>query len=298
MELRKITKEELDKIIDDHQHYLNQDIDGWDGDDMKAHICGVEIEGFDLRGVNLEQAIFEYVRFVDTDLSNANLEHAEIYNSNFESVQFKYTNLNNSIITRTSFEDNKFYHTDLSFSTMHFNDFLFETFDNCNLSCIDIEFSNLFSVEFIGSNLTDIRFTLCDLQYIIDKTESISRNSIPMICPEVGSFIGYKKASGKIIKLSIPSSAKRLSCGNRMCRCDKAKVLAIEEIDGTKAKKTKVRSDFDHEFIYEIGKTVKANNFDNNNFDSTSGGINFFITRQEAVEHTNIKRSRPYLYSY
>ena len=44
-----------------------------------------------------------------------------------------------------------------------------------------------------------------------------------------GSFIGWKKAKNYIIKLEVLADAKRSSATGRKCRCDKAKVVAIEE---------------------------------------------------------------------
>ena len=39
-----------------------------------------------------------------------------------------------------------------------------------------------------------------------------------LCCPEEGSFVGYKKAGGKIVKLQIPKTAKRSSATSRKCR--------------------------------------------------------------------------------
>ena len=103
-----------------------------------------------------------------------------------------------------------------------------------------------------------------------------------MVCPEQGKFVGFKKASNKIIKLEVPSSAKRSSGTSRKCRVSKAKVLSIESIDG-KIKYDYALSDYDKTFIYEVGKTVKVNNFDNDRWNECSNGIHLFITREEAV---------------
>ena len=54
-------------------------------------------------------------------------------------------------------------------------------------------------------------------------------------CPTDGSFIGWKKASGYIVKLQIPEDARRSSAGGEKCRCDKAYVVEIQNADGTKA---------------------------------------------------------------
>ena len=91
---------------------------------------------------------------------------------------------------------------------------------------------------------------------------------IPMVCPEEGDFIGWKKAEGNknkvIVKLRIPSDAKRSSATTRKCRCSKAEVIAIYNIDGTVAGETTCHSDYDKNFIYEVGKTVEVTDFSEN----------------------------------
>ena len=108
---------------------------------------------------------------------------------------------------------------------------------------------------------------------------------IPYACPDFGMFIGFKKASGYIVVLEIPEDAKRLSATGRKCRCDKAKVLEIQNIDGTKADITKVTSGYDPDFVYEVGKTVSVDNFCEDRWEECSSGIHFFINRQEAVNY-------------
>ena len=109
---------------------------------------------------------------------------------------------------------------------------------------------------------------------------------IPYACPDFGMFIGFKKArGGYIVVLEIPEDAKRLSATSRKCRCDKAKVLEIQTMDGSKAGVTEVRSSYDYDFIYRIGETVSVDNFNEDRWNECSEGIHFFINRQEAVDY-------------
>ena len=108
---------------------------------------------------------------------------------------------------------------------------------------------------------------------------------IPYSCPDFGMFIAYKKASGYIIELEIPEDAKRLSANTRKCRCDKAKVLRILNVDRTVAEVTEVRSDRDSDFIYKVGEIVSVDDFDNDRWNECSTGIHFFINFQEAVDY-------------
>ena len=108
---------------------------------------------------------------------------------------------------------------------------------------------------------------------------------IPYSCPDFGSFIGYKKASGYIVELEILADARRCSATSRKCRCDKAKVLSIQNIDGTIAGIKQVSSDYNKDFIYTVGEIVEEPNFDEDRWNECSKGIHFFINRQEAVEY-------------
>lgn len=47
----KMTQEELNKIIENHQHWLKEDCTGWEG--MRANLEGADLRGLNLQGVNL-----------------------------------------------------------------------------------------------------------------------------------------------------------------------------------------------------------------------------------------------------
>jgi hypothetical protein len=113
-----------------------------------------------------------------------------------------------------------------------------------------------------------------------------------MACPDSGAFIGWKKARSSkgeypdwcIIKLEIPSDAKRSSAAGRKCRCDKAVVLVIESLGGTVIY-DHAYSDRDPDFEYKVGETVSVDNFDEDRFNECAPGIHFFINRQEAIDY-------------
>ena len=105
-----------------------------------------------------------------------------------------------------------------------------------------------------------------------------------LACPEKGSFIGYKKANGCIIELLILEDAKRSSATTMKCRCNKAKVLDIRDI-GTGDKINVVKSNYDHNFIYEVGEVVSVNDFDDDRWNECSTGIHFFMNRENALKY-------------
>jgi len=103
-------------------------------------------------------------------------------------------------------------------------------------------------------------------------------------CPD-GAFIGYKKASSHIVKLLVPEDAKRSSATTLKCRCSKAKVLEIQNLDGSKSDLKAVPSDRDENFIYVVGKEKEVEGFDEDRWNECSTGIHFFISREMAVKY-------------
>ena len=143
-----------------------------------------------------------------------------------------------------------------------------------DLSGADLSGANLSGADLSGANLSG-----ADLY----GAENVP--FIPMACPDTGSFIGFKKASGYIVMLGIPEDARRLSATGRKCRCDKANVLCIEEMDGTASDLTEVTSDRDSSFVYKVGEMVSVPDFCEDRWQECSAGIHFFINRQEAVDY-------------
>lgn len=168
-----------------------------------------------------------------------------------------------------------------------------------NLICTNLSGADLRGADLRGANLRGADLHCADLRGADLNGADLSCTDlrkaclsgaknvpyIPYACPDFGTFTGFKKASGYVVVLKIPEDAKRLSATGRKCRCDKAKVLEIQNIDGTKTDITKVKSDYDSSFVYEVGKTVSVDNFCEDRWDECSSGIHFFINRQEAVDY-------------
>jgi len=116
----------------------------------------------------------------------------------------------------------------------------------------------------------------------------------PLICPEKGSFVGYKIGLSPrylpcLITLKIPADAKRSNAyGRRKCRCDKAKVLDISEYGNGIRKITSAVSCYDHSFIYHVGAEVSVPNFDENRWHECTSGIHFFMTMEEAIDYWRV----------
>ena len=157
-----------------------------------------------------------------------------------------------------------------------------------DLSKADLTGADLTGADLTGADLYKANLYKADLSKADLTGADLSEAKIdwPLVCPEKGSFIGYKKCrGGLIVELEIPEDALRSSATTRKCRCSKAKVLSITNLDGSAADVSIASSTCDVAFVYKVGETVEVLNFNTDRWDECSAGIHFFITRQEAVDY-------------
>ena len=152
-----------------------------------------------------------------------------------------------------------------------------------DLRSADLRGANLRGANLCGANLRSAN--LRGAKNVDEVKWNMYTIFYPLQCPETGSFIGYKRASGYIIELEICADAKRSSATSRKCRCSKAKVLGITHLDGSDSGLTEVRSNYSKEFVYRVGEVAEVPNFDDNRWNECAPGIHFFITREEAVKY-------------
>ena len=172
--------------------------------------------------------------------------------------------------------------------------------DFTNTSCKGADFNgaNLKFAYFDRAILISANFKDANLQYAsmhqaitinCNISEAVNLPTMPLVCPEEGAFIGWKACKvGRgfgIAKLLIPEDAKRLSCTDRKCRCDKALVLEIQSLHDKQKLFTEARSMHDRSFKYKAGEMAISDGFDDNRWNECSEGIHFFITRQEALDY-------------
>lgn len=148
-----------------------------------------------------------------------------------------------------------------------------------NLSGADLCEANLCGANLCGADLYGAN--LCGASLY----RAINIPFVPMTCPDTGTFVAWKKANGYIVKLEIPEDARRSSATGRKCRCDKAKVIEIQELDGSSSELTEVASGYDRNFVYRVGKIAEEPKYDENRWKECAPGIHFFINRQEAVNY-------------
>ena len=287
-----MTQEQLNKIIEKHQHYLNEDIDGWES--MRADLSYKNLSGLDLRNANLYRV----------NLSNANLYSADLRKANLINADLINADLRNADLRKADFRNANLINADLAYADLREADLrnanLYRAFCcyanmygafccYANLNGVDLRNADLREANLFRANLKDANLFGVNLKNANIINAEISENTkidYPIACPETGSFIGYKKAGcEKIVKLQICEDAKRSSATTKKCRCSKALVLAIENIDGSDSGLQEIESEFDPCFIYRIGEIAEVSDFDDNRWNECAPGIHFFTDRQDAVEY-------------
>ena len=150
------------------------------------------------------------------------------------------------------------------------------------LECANLRGADLRGADLRGANLrgADLRGANLRGAYYSEHTSFLSYQ-----CPTEGSFIGWKKCGRYIVKLKICEDAERSSSTSLKCRCSKAEVLEIQNMDGSTADITEICSNYNKDFIYKVGETVEVKDFDKCRWNECSNGIHFFIDRNVAVAY-------------
>ena len=175
--------------------------------------------------------------------------------------------------------------TDLRGANLHGADLRGADLRGADLTGADLRVANLYGADLRGADLRGADLRGADLRGA-DLTGARNVPYLPMACPDEGEYTAYKKVRGNyIVVLHVPSYAKRSSALGRKCRCDKADVIRIDNLDGSMANVSTVYSSYDSNFKYTVGETVTVENFDDNRWNECAPGIHHFMNRQEAVNY-------------
>ena len=257
-------KQELKAILGKHLKWLR----GEDGGE-RANLFGANLSRADLSGANLSRADLSGANLFEANLSGANLFEANLFEANLSRADLSGANLFEANLSRANLSG-----ANLSGANL-FEANLFEA----NLFRANLSGADLFEANLSRANLSGANY--------IEKAKNLF---YPIACPEIGAFVGWKKARVKtsghecIVKLEITEDAVRSSGTGRKCRCSKATVLEIQDLEGIVLEQVAV-SDRDENFHYIPGTVVSVSDFDENRWNECSTGIHFYITREEAVRH-------------
>jgi hypothetical protein len=215
----------------------------------KANLWGADLRGANLEGADLQEADLQEADLWGADLQGANLRKADLRGADLRGADLRGADLRGADLR------------------------------GADLRGADLRGADLWEADLRGANLQGANLQGANLQGAKGLGELVR-------CP-AGEITGYKKAGKYIVVLTIPAEAKRVNCiGSNKCRCDTAKVVAISNLDGSKAEGVAcVASSHDSKFLYELGQVVTAPDYNPSDRVECSGGIHFFMTRQEAEEY-------------
>ena len=89
-----MTQEELDKIIERHQHWIKEDCEGFE--DMRANLSRADLSGADLSGADLSGTNLYGAHLNDANLRGANLSGANFSCANLSRANLIGANLNDA----------------------------------------------------------------------------------------------------------------------------------------------------------------------------------------------------------
>ena len=220
------------------------------GADLRdAYLRDAYLRGADLRDADLCGADLRDANLCGAYLRDANLCDADLRDANLCGADLRDANLRDANLCDADLRD-----ADLR---------------DADLRDADLCGANLCGADLCGADLRDAK----NIPYF------------PFACPSDGAFIGWKKVNGKLVKLLIPDGARRCSATSQKCRCDKAMVLAITDIDGSNPIDEVLNTSQDANLLYKVGEIAYPDEFTENRWDECSHGIHFFINKQDAINY-------------
>ena len=184
-----MTQEELYKIVEQHQHWIKEDCEGWEK--MNADLSGANLSGANLSYANLSYADLSYADLSRANLSRANLSYANLSRANLSYADLSRANLSGANLS----------YADLSRANLSYAD----------LSRANLSGANLSYADLIGANLSRADLSEADkfrLGKILDEP-----------------LTGYKKTNeGVVITAEIPAGAIVFCINGSKCRTNRAKI--------------------------------------------------------------------------
>ena len=162
-------------------------------------------------------------------------------------------------------------------------------FDGCPLHGADFRDANMATASFRYCDMGGCDIRGADLfgaileHAMLEGVVSDERTQwFRLHCPEKGAFLAYKKCvNDRMVQLLVPEDARRTSATMPSCRCDKAKVLTIKSFE-FKEEFEEAWSLVDEDFVYRKGQWVQVDDFNEDRWQDSTTGIQFWLTREEA----------------
>ena len=251
----------LDVILEEHQHWLDKDINGWSH--MCANLRDADLQSSDLRDADLRGA----------DLCSANLRDADLRGSNLCDAKLSFVDLRGSILRGVNLCDSDLRGANLRGSDLCGSILYHTNLRNSDLCGANLYHTDLLDADLCGANLRGANLRDADLSGAKGDLIEYRRGKIL-----TETIKGYKRCKyGVIVTLEIPRGAIVFSINGNKCRTNKAKVVEIDGAD--RAYSTR------NYMSYYVGDEFTIYNFNCEYNKECSQGIHFFMTREEAENY-------------
>ena len=193
----------------------------------------------------LEAAIKAGINLSGADLSGADLSEADLSEADLSGADLSKAYLYKADLSKA----------DLSKANL----------SGADLSEADLSKAYLYKADLSGADLSGAK-----------NSELVQAQT--SILPE-GNLVGWKMCRNNVVvKVLIPQKARRSNATGRKCRAEYVQVLQVFGAE-------EGISRHDGKTAYRKGEIVKCNNWDENRWAESSGGIHFFLTRIEAESY-------------
>ncbi len=203
----------------------------------------------------LEAAIKAGINLSGADLSEADLSGADLSEADLSKAYLYKADLSKANLSEADLSEADLSGADLS---------------GADLSEADLSKAYLYKADLSGADLSGADLSGAKNSELVQAQTSI--------LPE-GNLVGWKMCRNNVVvKVLIPQKARRSNATGRKCRAEYVQVLQVFGAE-------EGISRHDGKTAYRKGEIVKCNNWDENRWAESSGGIHFFLTRIEAESY-------------
>ena len=269
-----MTREEFDKVLDDHKKWLDTGATS-ESEGKKIQLDYEVVSGivrdFDFAYAVANRCIFRNVTFVGCKFTSTRMTQCSFFGCAFRNCNFNNADFDSGMFYSCEFIICTLINCRFTYSMISYSVFHESTLSMCNFRNSGIMRSDFRTAKF-GN---DTRFECAGIEYSCLPDEYYRILGKVLDKP----IIGYKKTrEGVVIKAEIPAGAIVFSINGKKCRTNRAKII---DMNGH----TVLHSGYDFHFSYTLGQEIEILDFDPCYSHECAPGFHFFMTEEEAREY-------------
>ena len=232
--MRKISKEELNIILEKHKIYITTSGKEGERADLKeAYLSGVDLSGADLRGAYLEEADLEGVNLKGTNLRGADLRGANLREADLSWADLDGADLREAYLYRADLEEADLRGADLREAYLRRAYLREANLSGVDLRGADLEGVNLTWADLRGADLSGVRGLLPQTDFIKANFERTTEGIIvyKSFCEHYPIPNYWKIEEGQIIEENCNfTRTNACGCGINVCTKEYAQKKLEKEV--------------------------------------------------------------------